>query len=83
MRPYPTVLLLTALALLGYLLLPRLSVRWQPGAGRTELMVDYAWPGAGPAALERQVTAPLEGALSLVRDVQTINSVSRDGSGTI
>ncbi|MFT7121479.1 MAG: multidrug efflux pump subunit AcrB [Neolewinella sp.] len=47
------------------------------------MTVNYSWPGAGPAILERQVTAPLEGALALVRDVEDITSVSRDGSGRI
>ena len=83
MKPFPTLLLLTALALLGYLLLPRLTVRWQPGAARTTLQLSYAWPEAGPQALEQQVTAPLEAALALVRDVQEIRSVSSDGSGYI
>ena len=83
MKPFPTILALTALALLGYLLLPRLTVRWQPGAAHTTLQVSYGWPEAGPQALEQQVTAPLEAALALVRDVQEIRSVSSDGSGYI
>lgn len=83
MRPFPTILLLTALALIGYLLLPQLSIRWQPGGGTANLRVSYAWPGAGPAALEQQVTAPLEAAFALVRDVEEITSVSRDGGGSI
>ena len=58
MKPIPTILSLTALALLGYLLLPRLTVRWQPGAARTTLQLSYVWPEAGPQALEQQVTAP-------------------------
>ena len=83
MRAFPLILLLTALALIGYLLLPRLSIRWQPGGGEANLRVSYAWPGAGPAALEQQVTAPLEAAFALVRDVEEITSVSRDGGGGI
>lgn len=83
MRPYPTILLLTALALIGYLLLPRLTIRWQPGSGEANLRVSYAWPGAGPQALEQQVTAPLEGAFALVRDIDGITSISRAGRGSI
>jgi multidrug efflux pump subunit AcrB len=45
--------------------------------------VSYAWPGAGPEALEGQVTAPLEAAFALVRDVEEITSVSRAGRGSI
>ena len=83
MKPFPTILLLTALALLGYLMLPRLIIRWQPGPVTTTLSVQYAWPGASPQALERQVTAPLEAALALVSDLGEIRSVSEDGSGYI
>ena len=83
MRPYPTILLLTALAIIGYLLLPRLSIRWQPGNGAANLSVSYSWQGAGPEALEGQVTAPLEAAFALVRDVEEITSVSRAGRGSI
>ncbi len=83
LRPYPTILLLTALALLGFLLLPQLSIRWQPSNGTTRLQVRYAWPGAGPAAVERNITAPLEGAFALLRDAGDITSISRAGGGTI
>ncbi|SER13025.1 efflux RND transporter permease subunit [Neolewinella agarilytica] len=83
MKPYPLLLSLTALALIGYLLLPRLTVRWQPGTGEANLSVRYAWAGAAPDALEQQVTAPLEAAFALVRDVEEITSVSRAGRGSI
>ena len=83
MKPFPTLLTLTALALLGYLLLPQLTIRWQPGPATATLRVDYAWRGATPQALEQQVTAPLEAALALVRNVGEIRSVSKDGSGYI
>jgi multidrug efflux pump subunit AcrB len=83
MRPYPTILLLTALAIIGYLLLPRLSIRWQPGNAAGSLSVSYGWAGADPGAVEQQLTAPLEAAFALVRDVEKITSVSRTGSGNI
>ena len=83
MKPFPTLLSLTALALLGYLLLPRLTVRWQPATPGSLLQVSYAWPGSSPQALEQQVTAPLEAALALVRDVEELRSVSRNGAGSI
>ncbi|MBC6994441.1 efflux RND transporter permease subunit [Neolewinella lacunae] len=83
MRAYPTVLFLSALALIGYLLLPQLSIRWQPSNGTATLRISYAWAGANPEALEQQVTAPLEAAFALVTDVEKIASVSRQGQGSI
>ena len=79
----PTLLLTAALALLGFVLLPRLAIRWEPGPPGSHLSVDYTWPGADPTALEAGVTAPLEAALALVRDVEDITSVSRTAAGSI
>ena len=83
LRAYPTILFLTALALIGYLLLPRLTIRWQPGPARTDLNIRYTWPGADPQTLEQQVTAPLEGGFALLRGVEDITSVSQAGRGRV
>lgn len=80
---FSIVLVLTALALLGYLLLPRLSVRWQPGALQGQLSVSYHLATAAPSAVERLVTSPLEASFSLLEGVEKIESVSRRGSGRI
>lgn len=83
MRPFQRILILTAVALLGYLLLPRLTVRWKPSGNAATLRVSYSLPGATPQSIEQRVTAPLEGALALLRDVEEITSVSREGGGSI
>lgn len=83
MRPFPTILTFLALALVGFLLLPQLSIRWQPSPGKGTLSVEYSWPGAGPDAVESQVTAPLEAALALVTGIDNINSVSKTGGGYV
>ena len=83
MNTFSIILLFTALALLGFLLLPRLTLRWEPGVTAATLRVDYTWPGAGPEAVEQQLTSPLEGAFAMVRGIKEIHSVSRQGSGYI
>lgn len=72
-----------ALALLGYVLLPQLSVRWQPAVLTGKVRIAYAWPNADPLSIEQQITAPLEAAMALLREVETINSVSSSGRGVV
>ena len=83
MPAFSRILIFTAVALLGYLLLPRLSIRWQPSSRAASLRISYGLPSADPALLEREVTAPLEAAVALVDGVQDIYSVSGVGSGYV
>ena len=83
MGRFTTILTFCAFALLGYLLLHRVAVRWQPTVEKATLQISYNWPGASPQAIETQVTAPLEAAIALVQDIEEIRSTSSDGSGTI
>ncbi|MEM7571657.1 MAG: efflux RND transporter permease subunit [Bacteroidota bacterium] len=72
-----------SLAVIGYLLLPRLSVRWEPSFPQKQLSLSYAWPEADPQLLEQQLTAPLEAALALIPGITEIQSTSRMGNGLI
>jgi multidrug efflux pump subunit AcrB len=85
MRPsaFSTLLFFTAAAAVGYALLPLLPLKWLPTGGGAALYVRYDWPEASPEALERSVTAPLEGAFSLLSGVKKVGSVSGRGSGHI
>ena len=80
---FSTLLFFTAAAAVGYALLPMLSLKWLPTGGGEALYVSYGWPEASPEALERSVTASLEGAFSLLSGVKKVSSVSGRGSGHI
>ncbi len=80
---FSILLFFTAAAAIGYSLLPLLPLKWLPGSGGAALYVQYGWPEASPEALERAVTAPLEGAFSLLSGVKKVSSVSGRGSGHI
>lgn len=71
------------LTVVGAGLVPRLSVRFLPVAQAPSVMVRYSWRDASPEILEREVTAPLEGAFSLIRGVRNIYSISSNGNGNI
>lgn len=80
---FSTLMLFAVLTVAGFALVPLLSIRFLPTAQAPSLTVRYTWPEAGPEAIEQEVTAPLEGAFSLVQGIRGIYSVSSNGSGSI
>ncbi len=83
-RPvFGTIIAFLALAVIGYGLIPRISLRYIPSVKETSITVSYQWPKASPALIEQRITAPLEGAFELVEGVEKISSVSNQGAGRI
>lgn len=80
---YALLVLFVILSLVGLALLPRLSLQLMPSAGGRSLRVEYTWVGAEPEAVERQATAQLEGAFSLLAGVKKISSASGYNQGHI
>ncbi|WP_375447898.1 efflux RND transporter permease subunit [uncultured Fibrella sp.] len=80
---YGFVIAFVMLSVVGLALLPRLPVQLVPSAGGRSLRVVYAWAGASPEAVERQVTSRLEGAFALLAGVHKISSVSGYNRGAI
>ncbi len=73
----------SALTVVGFGLIPQLSLRYLPNLQKTSITVRYSWPGAGPEMIEQNLTAPLEGAFELVSGIAEISSVSGHGQGSI
>jgi multidrug efflux pump subunit AcrB len=71
------------LAIIGLALLPRLPVQLQPHIRGNEVNVSYYWPGMGAEVLEKEVTSPIEGALSSMRNVENITSQSFKERGNV
>ena len=82
-RSYQFLLLFAVLSVIGGALLPRLSVQLAPSRAGRSITVSYGWRGASPEAIERQVTAPLEGAFSTLANVKKISSVSGYNRGYV
>jgi len=76
-------IIFAVLSIIGFALLPLLSIRFLPTAKAYQLTVNYTWSNAAPTVIEQAVTTPLEGAFNLVNGVKKIQSVSRKGSGYI
>lgn len=71
------------LSIIGLALLPKLSVQLQPQRGGDQVFVRFSWYGMGAEVVEREVTSPIEGALSSLRGLQNISSSSYKGGGYI
>lgn len=81
---YQWLVFFLVLSLLGLALLPRLGVQLAPsGGGGSSFTVRYSWAGAAPEAVERQITARIEGVLSTVAGVRKVESTSGYGQGSV
>ena len=80
---FRVLLVFIILSVVGYALLPLLSVQYLPENRTSTLRVDYQWPGATPDVLEQKVTSVLEASVGLVEGIRKTRSVSGVGSGNI
>ena len=71
------------LSIIGLTLLPRLPIQLEPQRTGDAVYISYYWHGMGAEVLEREVTSPIEGALSALRGVKSISSNSYKGYGQV
>jgi multidrug efflux pump subunit AcrB len=82
-RPFPLIIIFTALMLLGLALIQGLGVQLHPSATLPSLRVSFSWGEVPAINVEREVTSKIEASLATLRDVEEINSVSARGRGDI
>lgn len=83
MSPFKIILLFTALAGIGFLVIPRLTVDLQPVSTPPKITVSFNMPGSPPEIVEQEATAPLESSLAQLTRIKSIYSVSNYGYGSI
>ncbi|MGQ1947707.1 efflux RND transporter permease subunit [Geofilum sp. OHC36d9] len=71
------------LTIIGIVLIPRLPVQLQPQQQGNTIYINCNWDGMGAEVVEKEITSPIEGALSALRGVHKITSESREGSGRV
>lgn len=71
------------LTIVGLSLIPLLSVQLHPSYQNNRLSVNYSWQGISAEIVEKEVTSLLEGVLSSIKDLKTIESESYKGGGWI
>ena len=68
----------------GIALMPRLDISNEPRPERgSTLTVSFRWPGTPAKVVEQNMTSRLEGAISSVKGVEEVSSVSTFGAGRI
>ena len=83
MTPFRIIISFIVLAIIGFALVPRLSVDLNPREREPVLTVSFGVPRSSPDLVEKLATSPLEGALSQLADLKKINSLSNYDRGSI
>ena len=82
-RRVTVVMCTVAIALFGLVSLTRLKVNLLPDLSYPTLTIRTELPGAAPLELETLVTRPVEEAVSIIRNVRQVRSVSRAGQSDV
>jgi multidrug efflux pump subunit AcrB len=80
---FRTVILFIAISVLSVFCIQRLKVNLLPVKDTKELTVTFNVSGSSPEHTEQIATSVLENALSQIRDLKNINSVSGSNSGRV
>ncbi|MGH8197163.1 MAG: efflux RND transporter permease subunit [Steroidobacteraceae bacterium] len=82
-RPVFATVMSLLLVVLGVIAYARLTLRELPAIDPPVVSVEVSYPGASAAVVETRITQILEDSLSGIEGVETIDSRSRNGEGSI
>lgn len=82
-RPVAISMLIIAMVILGMVSLPKLAVDLYPDMELPVMVVATSYEGADPAEVEKIVTKPLESAVGTVSNVDSIRSMSYNGTSLV
>jgi multidrug efflux pump len=82
-RPVFATVMSLMLVVLGVIAFSRLTLRELPKIDPPVVSVEVAYPGASAAVVETRITQVLEDAVSGIEGIQTIESRSRAGEGSV
>src|SRR3954453_14115074 len=82
-RPVLTIVISVLITLFGGVGLTQLGVREYPAVDPPSISITTSYPGAAAEVVQAQITEPLEEAINTVAGIETLTSVSREGSSQI
>ncbi|MBI5304251.1 MAG: efflux RND transporter permease subunit [Chloroflexi bacterium] len=82
-QPVFVTMMMAVLVVIGYFGYNKLSVDLFPETSNPSVSVSTTYSGAGPSEIQRQVTQPIEDALSTLPGVTNIRSTSRENNSQI
>ncbi|SEF58293.1 efflux RND transporter permease subunit [Algoriphagus boritolerans] len=83
MTPFRVLIAFVVLGILGFAVVPLLSVDLNPREREPVLTIGYGIPRSSPEIIEKLATSPLEGAFSQLSELKKIKSVSNYDRGSI
>ncbi|SES10621.1 hydrophobic/amphiphilic exporter-1, HAE1 family [Gracilibacillus ureilyticus] len=82
-RPVGVIMIVLAIIAMGVISVRNLAIDLFPEIDLPIAVVATSYPDAAPAEVENLVSAPVEGALSSIEGVETIQSQSQSGSSLV
>ncbi|MDD5488249.1 MAG: efflux RND transporter permease subunit [Candidatus Omnitrophica bacterium] len=83
-KPITTIMIFTALCLMGVISLTRLPVELYPDVSFGQIsIIMYIRGGIPPTEVETMVTKPIEEAISTVSHLERVLSISKEGEATV
>lgn len=82
-RPVTITMLVLAVVLLGTISLTRLPLDLFPEIELPVAVVSASYSGAGPQEIENIITRPIEGAIATVGNIDSVRSISSEGSSIV
>jgi hydrophobe/amphiphile efflux-1 (HAE1) family protein len=76
-------MLMASTMLFGIVAITRVGISQYPDVDYPNISVSVSWPGASPAAVEREIVEPLEQSISQVEGVKSMSSKASAGNGRI
>jgi multidrug efflux pump subunit AcrB len=83
MTPFRILIVFVVLSILGFAVVPLMSVDLNPRDRNTILTISYSISRASPEIVEKLATSPLEGTFSRLSELKKITSVSNYDRGSI
>lgn len=80
---FPVLVILAALALVGFCLIPEMPMSWNPTPAQSTISISAPYPQASPLEVERSLISGLESEMASLDEVENIYSISSFGSGLI
>ena len=82
-RPVTVLMVLISIVVLGFISLQRLPLELYPEFSSDSLSIRASYPSSSPTETERDITRPLEEALSTLNHLDTIESTSSGSSSEV
>lgn len=80
---FSVILVMVVLSMIGGFIVPLLNVQYAPSSTRSQININFSYPGASARVVEQEVTSKIEGALSTIDGLDNVYAQSNYESGYV